>query len=141
MSKGIYHRLESIGPSILRRDIYRHAQENKIPLEFLTPLKGSELLKLEEAQLYDLPRSRKTNLRIEKGSPSKSRKAIQLVCNFTPYSDPEVGKIELTLCNIPNPYAIFQVAPLHSSGGWPKAQLLQTWRNTGKPSQKCRRTH
>ena len=133
--------LEATAPGFLRRDVYRHAQENNLPPEFLTPLKGSELLKREEFELYALPRTQKRILESEKTSHQSLQKAIQSVCNCNPYSTPEVEKIELTLGNIPNPYAISQVTPVHSSGEGPNAQWIQTWRNTGNPSQKCLRTH
>ena len=51
--------LESIEPGFLKKDVYRHAQENNLPLDFITPLTDSELLKLEAPQMYVFPRSRK----------------------------------------------------------------------------------
>ena len=40
MSKEIYHRLESIKPGFLKRDVYRHAQENNLPLDFFRAFNG-----------------------------------------------------------------------------------------------------
>ena len=56
-----------------------------------------------------------------------------MVANFNPFANTEVGKVELTLCNIVNPSEISQVFPVHSSRGGPCAQWPQTWRNPGKP--------
>ena len=74
-----------------------------------------------------------TNRRNEKDSPPKSQKAIQLVFNFNPYLAPEAKQIDLILGDVPNPYEVIQVVPVHSSrdGSWP--QWLQTWENPGKP--------
>ena len=85
--------------------------------------------------------AKKRILASQKDSPGKSQKEAQLAPNFNPFAGPEVRKIELTLGNIPNPFEIYQVSPVHSSGEWPYAQWLQTWINPVGPSQKCLRTH
>ena len=78
--------LESISRGFLKKDFYSHAQENKIPIEFLTSLTDTELLKLAAVLLYVLLRSRKRILESKDGRLPKSEKEIQLVCNNDPYS-------------------------------------------------------
>ena len=56
-----------------------------------------------------------------------------MVSNSNPFANPEVRKVDLALGNISNPFGIFQVSPLHSSGEGTLAQWLQTWGSPGKP--------
>ena len=42
--------LESTGPGFLKKDVYRHAQGNNLPLDLVKPLTDSELLKLEASK-------------------------------------------------------------------------------------------
>ena len=51
--------LPSIKNGFLKMDVYRHVQENNQPLDSAASLTGAELLKLEDPQLYVLPRSQK----------------------------------------------------------------------------------
>ena len=108
---------------------------------FLASLTDAELLNMEEVQLYVLPRSKKTNLRIGKGSPGKSRKEAQFVSNSNPFGNTEVGEVDLTLGNIANPFDIFQVAPVHSSGKGHVPNGSKRGETRGNASRKCRRTH
>ena len=62
MDNVICHRLEAIKPGFLKKDVYRYAQENKIPLETLKSFTGDELLKLDTARLFALPQSQKSIL-------------------------------------------------------------------------------
>ena len=58
--------LWSIEPCFLTAGVYRHAQENNLPLDVLTSLSDSELLELGEAKLSLLPRNRKRFLESKK---------------------------------------------------------------------------
>ena len=50
--------VESIRPDFLKRHVYRNEQGKNPPLDFPAALTDAELLKLEDSQLYVLPRSR-----------------------------------------------------------------------------------
>ena len=130
--KKIYHMLESTKPGFLKKDVYRRARANNQPLDFPASLTDAELLNLEAARLYVVPRSRKRILESERLT-RKVTKEAQLVSNFNSFENPGVGKVDLTLANIPNPFGISQVFPSHSSGEGSCAQWLQTWRSPGWP--------
>ena len=124
--------LESSKPGFLKTDFYKYANANNLPVEPLKPFTDVELLRLDIAQLSILPKSQKRILEQTRDSHGKSRKEVQLVSNFSPYTATIVNKIKLTLGNIPNPYEIIQVSPVLSLGGGSWAECLQTWRNPRK---------
>ena len=133
MSKEIYNRLEILRPVPLREDVFKYAQSNSYPSESLQSFTDVELLKLKMAQLYVLPQIRKRIIQQEKESSGKACEEVQFVSNFSTYATPRVSRNTLTLGKIPNPYGIFEVPPVQSSGMGSLAECLRTWKNTGKP--------
>ena len=84
----MYRILESAEPGFLRKDVYRHANENNSPLDFLAPLSDMDLLELGAAQLYVLPRSQKANPRNEK-TPNQSLKKLYNWSATTTHTRPQ----------------------------------------------------
>ena len=71
MDNGIRHRLESIKPGFLKKDVYKYAQENKLPLEVLKSFTDVELLKIDAVRLFAFPRSQKSILQQAKESAKR----------------------------------------------------------------------
>ena len=133
--------LESIKPGVLKKDVYRHAQENKLPLAFLTSLTDTELLKLEAPQLYVLPRSRKRILESKEDSPTKYKQRYNWSA-ISIHIQPQRSRKQNQLQVIPQTPVRSPKSPqyiVHGEGSC--SRRLQTWRNQGGPSQKCLRTH
>ena len=56
-----------------------------------------------------------------------------MVSNFSSYTTPKITRTILTMGKILNPHGIFEITPLLSLGGVVAMEVLQTWRNRGKP--------
>ena len=56
-----------------------------------------------------------------------------MVCNYNPYTTPQVKAIDFKFGQISDPYEIVRVAPVHSIGEGSYSQRIQTWGNPGKP--------
>ena len=138
MSKEIYHWLESAAPGFLKTDVYKYAKAKNLPVEPLKPFTYVEILMLDMAQLFVLPKAKN-------GSPNRKEthreitKSSTVGSNSSSYATPIVTKANLTLGNISNPYEIIHVSPLLSSWTW--VECLQTSRNQGGKSRKCRWNH
>ena len=140
--------LEHIKPCFLKTDVYKYAKANNLPVEPLKSFTDVELLRIDMAQLFALPKSPKRILEQKRNSPGKARKAVQLVSNFSSYATPVVDRDNLPLGNISNPYEIIRVSPVLSLGEGLWIECLQTWVTRGvvgggggPKSRKCRRNH
>ena len=100
------------------------------PVESLQPFTDVELLKLKFAQLYVFPKPEK-NLTPWQRTIGELCREVQSVSNFSPRATPVVTRNTLTIGTISNPYEIFQVSPVLSSGDGSWGECLQTWRNQG----------
>ena len=136
MSKRDLQYVRASKPRFPKKGVYKYANTNNFPVETLqffcicwTKAKDRPVVRLN-------PKWEK-NLTTGKMAIGKVCKDAQSASNYSSYATPLVTRNTLTIGTIPNPYGIFQVSPVLSSGEGSWTECLQTWENPDNKFRKC----